>query len=202
MRLTACTIVAATLVATTLPAAAAWKEYRYEDLGVVKEFPVAPKMQTGTYKTPVAGTATAHILTAEEEGIKYTLTVVDLMNKVEQGATLMGECVYLAEDEGKPVANMMARVEPGPRAIYGRIISDDLKDGSRAMTACFYTKGRLYKVQALVLPSNPDYPNSSQAIRFVNSLSFNMRGDPAEDAATDAATRGNRGGAARAGGGE
>ncbi len=208
MRLLAFSIAMAAMAAASSPAAAAWKEFKLEDLGIVKEFPADPKVEMGTYKTPVAGTATSHIFTVEQDDVKYIMTVVDLMDKVEKGATIMGECVYLAEDEGTPVANMTARVEPGAPAVYGRIQTEDLKDGTRSMTACFFTKGRLYKLQAIVLKSNPDFPNSPQAIRFINSLSFNMAGEGgggggggAPGAAGGRAAGGGGGGGRGAGGG-
>jgi hypothetical protein len=182
MRRIVCGIALFLSVAAVGPAAA-WKEYQYPDLGIAKEFPGDPKAETSTYKTQVAGTAPAHIFSLEQDDVKYSLAVVDLMDKADRGASIMGECVALAEDEGKPVANMQARVEFGPKAVYGRIVSADLKNGSRAMTECFYTKGRLYKIVAQIAPANSDFPNSSEAIRFINSLSFDFQADNAQAAA-------------------
>lgn len=175
MRLVAFATAAAALIVTTVPAAAAWTQVKYPELGVAKDWPSTPQHTVVQYKTPVAGTAMADLYTSEVDNIVYTMEVVNLQNKIPQGASIMGECVYLAEDAGKPVAEMTTRVEYGANAVYGRLISVDVKDNKgRAMTACFYTKGRLYKIQALIKPAHGD-PQDSDAIRFVNSLSFNLK---------------------------
>ena len=36
-------------------ASAAWAEYMYSDLGIAKEFPAAPNVESGIYETSVAG---------------------------------------------------------------------------------------------------------------------------------------------------
>jgi len=156
--------------------AAEWEEYRYEedDLAMLKEWPGEPTRQMIEYLTPVIGTASAEQLSYEEDNIIFRMTVVMLPERGDVGASILGECVAMAEAEGMPVANMTARVEPGARAVYGRLVSVNLSDnGGRAQTACFFTKGKLYKIQAIILPEHGQ-PNSSLAIRFTNSLSFNI----------------------------
>jgi hypothetical protein len=69
---------------------------------------------------------------------------------------------------------MTNRVEPGARAVYGRLVSVNLRNNAgRRQTACLYTKGKLYKIEATVHPEHGQ-PNSSQAIRFTNSIRFNI----------------------------
>jgi hypothetical protein len=171
------------LAVTAAPASAEWKNYRYPELGVAKEFPAEPKVTEGEYKTQAAGTAPAKIFTVEQENMIFRMTVADLRSKADQGAIIMGECTFLAEDAGIPVQNMTARIN----RVYGRIQSTDLPDGSRGMTECLFTAGRLYKIEAIVLKNNDDFPNSPQAIRFVNSLDFNMRPEGAPRPAGGAA---------------
>jgi hypothetical protein len=172
---TAAAVAAACLSAPA--SAAAWKEHKYEDLEIVKEWPGEPKVEKTEYKTPIVGTAPATVMSYTEDNVVYKMTVVDARNKPELGGTIMGECVFMAEDAGEPIAEMTARVEPGAKAVYGRIITVNLADNKgRAMTACFHTKGRLYRIEATVLPEHGE-PNSSLAIRFINSLSFNMAGE-------------------------
>ena len=156
--------------------AAAWEEYRYEadDLAMLKEWPGEPTRQTIEYSTPVIGTASAEQMSYEEDNIIFRMTVIMLPDRGDVGASIFGECVAMAEAEGMPVANMTARVEPGARAVYGRLVSVNLSDnGGRTQTACFFTKGKLYKIEAIILPEHGQ-PNSSLAIRFTNSLSFNI----------------------------
>jgi hypothetical protein len=177
MRFSEIFIVAAVVAASTIPAAAAeWREYRYEadDLAMLKEWPGEPVRETIEYTTPVVGTASAAELSYEEDNIVYRMTVVMLPGMTDRGASILGECEAMAEAEGTPLANMTARVEPGSSATYGRLISVNLaNNGGRAQTACFFTKERLYKIEAIILPEHGQ-PNSSQAIRFTNSLSFNI----------------------------
>ncbi len=156
--------------------AASWEEHRYEadDLAMLKAWPGEPTRTTIEYATPVIGAASAEQLVYEEDNIIFRMTVVMLPDSGDVGASIFGECVAMAEAEGTPVANMTARVEPGARAVYGRLVSVNLADdGGRAQTACFFTKGKLYKIEAIILPEHGQ-PNSSMAIRFTNSLSFNI----------------------------
>jgi len=154
------------------PASAAWKIYNYPELGVFKEFPAEPKAEDITYKTPVSGEHKGKKFSVAEDDVDYAMTVVDMPDKIDTSASIMGECTYNAEVAGVSVSNMTARVEPGARAVYGRMQSTDIKGKGRSLTACFFNKGRLYIIEALVRPNNQDFPNSPLAIRFVNSMSF------------------------------
>ena len=166
--------VAALLLGASAPASAAWKDYTFPDLSLGKEFPAEPVRRTVEYKTPVAGTAKATELAVTEDNIEYKVIVAELQNKVEMGASIMGECVANAELEGEVLANMGTRIGPGAKAVHGRIVSVNLdRDKGRRQTACLYTQGRLYQIQATVLPAHGQ-PNSSQVIRFVNSLRFDL----------------------------
>jgi hypothetical protein len=175
MRLGVFALAAATAATLNAGAAqAAWEEHVYQDLGIAKEFPNPPARSTGSYSAPVAGTAPATILTVSEDNVDFRMTVVPLPAKQAVGAAIMGECTHVAEQEGQPLANMTTRIEAGARAVYGRLVSVDLRNNAgRRQTACFYTKGNLYKIEATVLPAHGQ-PNSSQAIRFTNSMRFNI----------------------------
>jgi hypothetical protein len=163
MRSVSLALAVLTAVLAAGPAEAAWMEHMFRDLGIAKEFPNEPRREMGTYSAPVAGTVPATVL-----------SVSDLPNKQEVGAAIMGECTHFAEQEGQPLANMTTRVEPGARAVYGRLVSVNLRNNQgRRQTACYYTKGKLYKIEATVRPEHGQ-PNSSQAIRFTNSMRFNI----------------------------
>lgn len=177
MRLIPMTLAAMTaLILACGPAAAQWREIVYPDLGVGKEWPAEPTRTKGEYKTEVVGKegVPADILQVEVDNIVYKMTVADLQKPefVARSASLMGECVFDAEEAGTPLANMTNRVEGGINAVYGRLVSVDLADNKgRRQTACLFTKGRLYIIEATVLPAHGQ-PNSSQVIRFTNSLRF------------------------------
>ena len=201
MRLFAFVAALSMVVITSAPASAAWEEYLFEDLGIAKEFPVEPTRSQTVYRgaefserrTAVAGRdRPATLLSVEVDNIIFRMFVVDFSDKIEQSASILGECVYLAEDagvgEGKEVlANMNTRVEPGANAVYGRLITVDLgEEVGRKMTACFFTKGNLYQIEAHVLPAHGDM-NSPFAVRFGNSMRFNIEHDYGGDEAEAAA---------------
>ncbi len=175
MRLIAIAFAAAAMLASAPAGAAEWAEYRYEDLGVIKEFPGEPTRTEGEYATPVVGTAATTEFYYEEDNIVFEMAVVELQDRVDISASILGECVANAEAEGTPLANMTNRVENGPDAVYGRLVSVALaNEGGRRQTAClFNATGRLYVIRATVLPEHGQ-PNSSMVIRFTNSLSFNF----------------------------
>ena len=105
------------------------------------------------------------------------MTVAEMQDHIDRSASILGECVANAEKEGTSLANMTNRVEGGADAIYGRLVSVDVaNNGGRRQTAClFNATGRLYVIQATVLPEHGQ-PNSSMVIRFTNSLSFDLEG--------------------------
>jgi hypothetical protein len=163
-------------VCAAQPAAAQWKEYVYRDLVIAKEFPVEPTRTVGEYKTGVVGRegVPSVVLTAEQNNIVFRLEVVtlDTPELVARSASITNECIFLAEEEGNVLANMTNRVEGGTNAVYGRLTSVEMfENKGRKQTTCLFTKGKLYKISAHVLPAHGE-PNSSQAIRFTNSLRF------------------------------
>jgi hypothetical protein len=182
------------------PAAAAWKEYPQPQLGFVVEFPAEPVVATGTYKTTLVPSGAAHIYTVKEEHAVYVATVVDLLDRKEEGATLLGEAEANLSQLGDVTSISTSRVEPGRAAIYGRFITIncnknhvpdglgqtvesirtwfkgmtgiDCPDKSRLMANMFFNRGRLYVIQGINLPTTDDAPAGPSALRFSNSISF------------------------------
>jgi hypothetical protein len=169
------------LALPSAPASAAWRDYLYADLGVAKEFPVEPKREATSYRTPVIGARSvpAVVFSGEEDHIIFRMTVADLRAPqfVERSGTILSECIELAEQEGTVLARMPQRVEDGTDyRVYGHMTSVDLfGNRGRKQTNCFYTKGRLIKVETVILPEHGE-PNSAMAIRFTSSLRFRIDG--------------------------
>jgi hypothetical protein len=198
MRLTVWIIVAA-LVAS-FPASAAWKEYPQPQLGFVVEFPADPASTTGTYKTTLVQSATAHIYSVKEDHAVYVATVIDLLDRKEEGATLLGEAESLITQLGDVTSISVSRVEPGRAAIFGRFITIDCRSGrvpdtlgqttdtvrawfenitgvdcpdrSRLIVNMFFNRGRLYLINGINLPNTEDNTFGPSALRFSNSISF------------------------------
>src|SRR5688572_10151182 len=122
-------MMASALIAT-VPAAAAWKEYPTRELGFVVEFPADPMMTRATYRTVlVPNGATAHIYSVREENAIYVATVVDLLDRKEEGATLLGEAEYNLTLIGDVSGQSVSRVEPGRDAVFGRFITVNCRAG-------------------------------------------------------------------------
>jgi hypothetical protein len=191
-------MMASALIAT-VPAAAAWKEYPTRELGFVVEFPADPMMTRATYRTVlVPNGATAHIYSVREENAIYVATVVDLLDRKEEGATLLGEAEYNLTLIGDVSGQSVSRVEPGRDAVFGRFITVncragrvggqagqvegavawfkqitgvDCPTGARLTSNLFHARGRLYLISGINLP-NGDNVFGPAALRFANSISF------------------------------
>ena len=192
-------LIAAALIESTA-SAAAWKEYPQPQLGFVVEFPSEPGSSTGAYKTGLVTSATAHIYSVKEDHAVYVATVVDFLDRKEEGAILLGEAESILSLLGDVTSISVSRVEPGKAAIFGRFltincrsgrVSDQLgqtgdtarawfknmtgvecPDRSRLMVNMFFNRGRLYLIQGINLPTTDDAASSPAAIRFSNSVSF------------------------------
>ncbi len=190
--------VPAALVAS-LPAVAAWQEYPTKELGFVVEFPATPAMSRANYRTVlVPNGATAHLYTVKEENTVFVATVVDLADRKEEGATLLGEAEYNLTLLGDLSGQSVSRVEPGRDAVFGRFLTVtcragrqggqpgqvegavawfkqitgvDCPTGARLTSNIFHNRGRLYLISGINLPSG-DNNFGPAALRFTNSVSF------------------------------
>src|SRR5215471_14811847 len=127
MRLIGVTIFAALLA--SVAAAASWKEYPQPQLGFVVEFPAEPAASTGNYKTTLVPSATSHIYSVKEDHALYVATVVDLLDRKEEGAILLGEAESIVTELGDVTSISVSRVEPGRAAVFGRFITIDCRSG-------------------------------------------------------------------------
>jgi len=201
LRLTCFTIfVVAVALLAVAPAVAAWKEYPQPQLGFVVEFPSDPSTSTGNYKTGLVTSAMSHVFSVKEDHAIYVAAVIDLLDRKEEGATLLGEAESFITGLGDVTSISTSRVEPGRAAIYGRFITincrssrvpdglgqtpetvrtwfknmsgSECPDRSRLMVNLFFNRGRLYLIQGINLPTNEDAVSSPAALRFANSISF------------------------------
>ena len=191
-------VIATVLIASSLTAAT-WKEYRQPELGFLVEFPGDPAASTGNYHTGLVQSATAHIFSLKDDQSLYVATVVDLLDRKEEGATLLGEAESNLTMLGDVASISISRVTPGAAAVYGQFITIDCRGGrpggqrgqadtartwfkditgaecpdrGRLVANVFFTRGRLYLIQGINLPSAEDALLSPAAMRFANSLSF------------------------------
>ena len=186
-------------LAGSIPAAAAWQEYPTKELGFVVEFPATPAKSRANYRTVlVPNGATAHLYTVKEENTIYVATIVDLLDRKEEGATLLGEAEYNLTLLGDLSGQSVSRVEPGRDAVFGRFLTVtcregrregqpgqvegavawfkqitgfDCPTGARLTSNIFHNRGRLYLISGINLPSS-DNNFGPAALRFTNSISF------------------------------
>jgi hypothetical protein len=154
------------------PAEAAWQSYISNTLGFSFEAPGEVRGSKGIYRAAVGGVKDAIIYRSVEDNIEYRATVIDFTARAAEGSVLMEEAAFILQDGKRVRANDFGRVETGANAVYGRKMTIDLPDnGGRKSVATYFTKGRLYVMEATVLPANGDYA-SPNAGRFLDSLVF------------------------------
>ena len=173
MRLIALTVAAAVLAAA--PAEAAWKSFKYPELGFGVDFPAQPKTGMGEYRGRLAGRVPATEITAVDGEITYKATVVDFTKRPLDGPTLLGEAEFLLTQDGKVITDTSARSEAGPKAQYGRRIVVAMKDGSKRLSEVYLAQGKLYQLDTTISPKGDQ--EDPEAARFQDSLIFDLQHD-------------------------
>jgi hypothetical protein len=151
--------------------ASAWTEYNYLDQGVAIQFPVKPTEQKSTFDSIYGKALPSMVYAAQDDHVRYSLTVVDLAGHPDMGTNFVNEVGYWLMRKGDVLFTDFPRVYQDARSIFGITLVVDRTDGSRARTSIFYHKGKLYVVDATVLPSRADKDMTTpsrydQTIRF------------------------------------
>jgi hypothetical protein len=173
MRLIALAVAAAVLAAS--PASAAWKSYKYPDLGFGVDFPAPPKMSKGTYRGAVAGAVPTSIISAEADDTTYQVIMADFSNRMPETPGLLEEAAFLLTQEGKLQSDTTARSEAGAKAHYGRRITVLTKDGGKKITEVYLVNGKLLEFQGVISPKG-DVDNP-EAARFQDSIVYDLNRD-------------------------
>jgi hypothetical protein len=160
--------VAALSAAMLSPAMAAWQGYISHPMGFAFAAPGELKMEKGTYHSEVAGTRDTIVYGFIDDDIEYRAVVIDMSDKANDAANLLGEAAYLFQHGKKVLMDTFGRVDHQ----YGRKLTIDLPNNAGRSSASFYfINGRLVTLQATVLPGNGDY-NTPEMGRFVDSITF------------------------------
>jgi hypothetical protein len=169
MRLTALAILAAAAVAaTSAPATAAWRGYISHPLGFAFAAPGELKVEKGTYGGTVAGARDTLIYRFTDDNIEYKAVIIDMGDKANDAATLLGEAEYNFQDGKKVRMDTFGRVDRQ----FGRKLTIDLPNNAgRSSAAFWFINGRIVSLQATVLPENGDYDTPEMG-RFVDSITF------------------------------
>lgn len=170
MRFAALASLAGALVVMTVSAQSAWRPYISHPLGFAIAAPGELKVEKGTYRGEVAGSRETTVYKFAHEGIEYRAIVIDMTDKANNAATLLGEAEFMFQDKKKVLMDTFANVDRH----VGRKMTIDLPNNGGRMTAAFYfVNGRIVSLQATVLPPNGDY-DSPEMGRFVDSVTFNV----------------------------
>jgi hypothetical protein len=169
MRLTAlATLVGAALAVMIAPAMAAWRGYISHPLGFAFAAPGEIKVEKGTYRGDVAGPHDTIVYRFVDDNIEYKAVVIDMRDKANDAATLLGEAEFMFGDGKKVLMDTFGRVDRQ----YGRKLTVDLpNNGGRSSAAFYFVDGRIVSLQATVLPANGDYDTPEMG-RFVDSITF------------------------------
>src|SRR3977135_1654698 len=127
MRLTALvTLAGVALAAATAPAMAAWRGYISHPLGFAFAAPGDLKMEKGTYRGAVAGQHDTLVYRFVDDDIEYKAVVIDMSDKANDAATLLGEAEYLFQDGKKVLMDTFGRLDRQ----YGRKLTVDLPNNA------------------------------------------------------------------------
>jgi hypothetical protein len=103
-----------------------------------------------------------------DDNIEYKVVVVDMGDKANDAATLLGEAEYMFQEGKKVLMDTFGHVDRE----YGRKLTIDLPNNAGRSSAAFYfINGRIVSLQATILPANGDY-NTPEMGRFVDSVTF------------------------------
>ena len=168
MRLTALAALVGALTATAVPATAAWRGYISHPLGFAFAAPGKLEVEKGSYRGAVAGPRDTLVFRFVDDNIEYKAVVIDVSDKANEAATLLGEAEYNFQEGKKVLMDTFGRVDRQ----YGRKLTIDLPNhGGRATAAFYFINGRIISLQATVLPANGDYDTPEMG-RFVDSITF------------------------------
>lgn len=154
-------------------AAAEWREYLYPDDSFAIQFPAEPSMRTAPYESIVVPGLTANVYSLEFENILFEATVVDLDGIEGHGTNLNNEAAYNLQRLGNVIFHDFPRVDNREDATFGHTMVVDAQDGRRIRTSTYFSNGRFYRVDAIVLPARGDLDQAFPS-RFDQTVRFNI----------------------------
>ena len=168
MRFAALASLVGALVVMTVSAQAVWRGYISHPLGFAFAAPGELKIEKGTYRSAVAGPRETTVYKFVDNGTEYRAIVIDMTDKANDAATLLGEAEFTFQDNKKVLMDTFANVDRH----LGRKMTIDLpNNGGRTTGAFYFVNGRIVSLQATILPANGDY-GSPEMGRFVDSITF------------------------------
>ena len=155
------------LVMSSAAQAQQWQTYTYPNPGFAIQFPAVPEVQTAKFKNAAGVTLPITRYVARQDGVEYTLTVVNYSSTNADALGTIGETARSFSAQGTVNSNTSARIN----ASYGRELTVTDSDGSRSDIAIFFIDNHLYTAVGRALPPNPQ-DKGADTTRFQQSLQF------------------------------
>ncbi len=127
-------------------------------------FPADPQIQTTTHEVADGRSVPARVYTARQNNGIFKVTVAELASAGLEENAVIDHAVKQLSQGNEVKVDFPHRIYQ----VYGRQLSLLGKDGSRSTVAVFDTNGRLYQIEAKILPGGSDV----DLIRFQQSLVF------------------------------
>jgi hypothetical protein len=141
-----------------------WKDYSYPDYGFSVTFPEDPQIETTTYQVADGRSVPARVYSVRQNKSQFKVTIAELANTGLAEDAVIDRAVKLVSQGSEIKVDFPHRISQ----VYGRQLSIVAPDGSRSTVAMFDFNGRLYQIEAKVLPGGDD----TALIRFQQSLVF------------------------------
>src|SRR5215468_258356 len=154
----------AALVVSGRAAAQGWEEYSYPDYAISVAFPTNPKIETTTHEVADGRSVPARVYSARQDKGEFKMTVADLAGTGLDEKAVIDHAIKTLSQGATLRVNIPARIYQ----VYGRQLTVEGTDGSRSMVAMFDIMGRLYQIEAKLLPGG----NEFELTRFQQSLVF------------------------------
>ena len=106
-------------LASIVSPASAWEEYQYPDQGFAIQFPATPTIKTSVYETLLGSELPSTIYSVEYENVLYKITVAELIDWIEDGASLVGEIAYTFDREGQILSHYYPRIGFDVKPTFG-----------------------------------------------------------------------------------
>jgi hypothetical protein len=154
----------AAFVVTGPATAEEWPEYTYPDYAFTVRFPVAPRIDSTTYRSADGRSLPARVYSVSRNDGEFKVTVADLATTNLDEAAVIDGAVRMLSEGNEVKINVPHRVYH----VYGRQLSIQRADGSRSVTALFDYKGHLYQIEGKMLAGG----NPLDMLLFQQSLIF------------------------------
>src|SRR5882762_6236393 len=176
MRLIACIVAAAVVMAA--PAQAAWKAFKYPELGFGVDFPGEPKMSKGEYRGVIAGRVPTTIISAEADDTTYQVIIADFSSRPLDTPNILMEAAFLATQDGKVLSDTIARTDNGQKfAKYGRRVSVMTKEGAKKISEVYLVNGNARFVHRTRLHDVGEVRTAGDGRRPGAGAAGHLRGD-------------------------